>query len=80
MKRLRIYVDTSVIGGCHDEEFAPWSNGLMTEFRLSVFKPILSETTAAELLSAPGAVRDTYSELLTLDHEVFEVTEEVPAR
>jgi hypothetical protein len=26
--RLRIYIDTSVLGGCFDSEFAPWSNGL----------------------------------------------------
>jgi len=29
MKILRIYVDTSVVGGCFDPEFAPWSNGLI---------------------------------------------------
>lgn len=77
MKTLRIYIDTSVIGGCRDAEFAPWSNGLIQEFRLGVFKPILSETLAAEVLRAPSAVRDIYTELLTLDHELLEVTEEV---
>jgi len=30
MKRLRIYVDTSVIGGCFDPEFRAWSNGRFT--------------------------------------------------
>jgi hypothetical protein len=33
MKLSRIYLDTSVIGGCHDEEFKSWSNGLMKDFR-----------------------------------------------
>lgn len=28
MKRLRIYIDTSVIGGCFDPEFSEWSNSL----------------------------------------------------
>ena len=29
MKIMRIYVDTSVIGGCFDEEFAAASNHLI---------------------------------------------------
>jgi hypothetical protein len=29
MERSRIYVDTSVLGGCFDSEFAVWSNGLI---------------------------------------------------
>jgi hypothetical protein len=32
MKLSRMYLDTSVIGGCYDEEFAAWSNGLMKDF------------------------------------------------
>jgi hypothetical protein len=50
MKILRIYVDTSVIGGCFDAEFALWSNGLMQDFRLGTFRPVLSEVIAAEIL------------------------------
>lgn len=30
---LRIYIDTSVLGGCFDREFATWSNGLVRDFR-----------------------------------------------
>jgi hypothetical protein len=33
MKPLRIYIDTSVLGGCFDVEFAEWSNGLIGDFR-----------------------------------------------
>ena len=29
MKKLRIYVDTSVIGGCFDKEFKIWSNAYL---------------------------------------------------
>ena len=32
MHRQRIYIDTSVIGGCFDDEFAEWSNKLFEEF------------------------------------------------
>jgi hypothetical protein len=33
MRTLRVYTDTSVLGGCFDPEFAPWSNGLVGDFR-----------------------------------------------
>jgi hypothetical protein len=33
MKVQRVYVDTSVLGGCFDVEFATWSSGLITDFR-----------------------------------------------
>ena len=29
----RVYIDTSVIGGCFDEEFRLWSEKLFDEFR-----------------------------------------------
>ena len=41
MKIQRVYIDTSVIGGCFDGEFAPWSNSLMKDFRIDNFKHIV---------------------------------------
>ena len=32
-RKLRIYIDSSVIGGCYDDEFKEWSNQLIDEFR-----------------------------------------------
>ncbi len=75
MKILRICVDTSVLGGCFDAEFARWSTGLMEDFRQR-FYPVLSEVTAAEVLPAPAAVRNLYAEVLDLDAEVLPVTRE----
>jgi hypothetical protein len=43
MKKLRIYIDTSVIGGCFDAEFAEWSNSLMRDFAAGTFVPLLSD-------------------------------------
>lgn len=76
MKVQRIYIDTSVIGGCHDEEFATWSNGLMKDFRLGNFKPITSRIVALEIADAPDEVKKTYVELLNLEHELLEITVE----
>ena len=49
MKRLQIYVDTSVIGGVFDPEFRVWSNGLIEDFRVKRFGLVLSDVTAAEV-------------------------------
>lgn len=75
MKKLRIYVDTSVIGGCFDPEFQLWSNGLMEDFRRGRFSLVLSDVTAAEIELAPEAVRDLYAELIVIA-EMLPVTED----
>lgn len=63
MKRPRIYIDTSVIGGCFDSEFSEWSNGLMKDFAAGTFTPILSDVVAAEVQDAPEVVRKKYEVL-----------------
>lgn len=75
MKLQFIYVDTSVLGGCFDAEFAEWSNGLMQDFRNGKFRPLLSEVTATEIQDAPEQVQDIYAELVALGAEVIEVGE-----
>ena len=75
MKPQRVYIDTSVVGGCFDAEFAPWSNGLVQDFNLGHFIPVLSELVAAELEEAPLQVKQKYAEILALDAEVLSLTE-----
>ena len=75
MKIARVYIDTSVIGGCFDQEFAKWSNGLMKDFRLGHFKPVISDLIAAEILNAPGQVKEKYAELLDESEVIIENTE-----
>ncbi|MBN4049601.1 hypothetical protein JYT36_00065 [Bacteroidales bacterium AH-315-N07] len=51
---MKIYVDTSVIGGCFDEEFQKWSNELFDEFKKGTELLMLSDLTLQELeLSKP---------------------------
>ena len=45
----RIYIDTSVIGGCYDEEFSYWSNLLFDEFKVGKKIAVISDLTIAEL-------------------------------
>jgi len=54
---LRVYIDTSVIGGCLDEEFSPWSNILFEEFRAGLKIPVVSDITMQEIEMAPLEVQ-----------------------
>ncbi|WP_417910537.1 PIN domain protein [Candidatus Electronema sp. PJ] len=76
MKIQRIYVDTSVIGGCFDPEFTVWSNGLMNDFKFKKFKPVISEIVSEEIVEAPTFVREKYAELINIGAECLEVNEE----
>lgn len=58
MKQLRIYVDTSVIGGCLDEEFAEESRALFQMARDGHAKLLVSDILADELESAPRDVQE----------------------
>ena len=49
MMRLRIYIDTSVVGGCMDAEFQSTSQQLINRFRLGEMIAVVSELT--ELVS-----------------------------
>ncbi len=73
----RVYLDTSVIGGCFDEDFAVWSNGLMKDIRLGHFHCVVSELVGIEIERAPQRVRDKYEELVNDGAEVLEVNTEV---
>ena len=82
MKITRIYVDTSVIGGCCDFEFKEWSVGLLSDFGLGVFSLVLSSFTDAEIRDAPDEVKKVYKkfrdcerEFLDLDAESIELAE-----
>lgn len=53
----RIYVDTSVVGGCLDQEFEVHSTLLFNRFRGESDILVLSDLTLAELQAAPDRVR-----------------------
>jgi hypothetical protein len=57
MKVQRVYLDTSVIGGCFDIEFSKWSNALFSDFRNKVYIPVLSDLVEAEIQDAPEDIK-----------------------
>ncbi len=76
MKIPRVYIDTSVIGGCFDNEFAYWSNLLVDNLRLGYFKPVVSSIVAKEISGAPAIVIQKYNEIVEYDAELLIVTNE----
>lgn len=62
-RTIRIYVDTSVIGGCLDDEFRAASIRLFDRGRAGDALLVISDTTLAELASAPAKVRDVIEHL-----------------
>lgn len=54
----RVYIDTSVIGGCLDEEFSVWSLKLFDEIRRGRKVAVVSDLTLRELENAPKEVKD----------------------
>ena len=61
--KKKIYIDTSVIGGCFDQEFDEWSNQLMDEFIEGEKIAIISDITLQELELAPEKVRKKIDEI-----------------
>jgi predicted nucleic acid-binding protein len=77
MKRLRVYVDTSVIGGCLDDEFWEESQKLLDRARAGEVVLVVSEVTEVELATAPADVRAVLESLPREAVERVELTEEV---
>jgi len=59
----RVYIDTSVIGGCLDNEFDKWSKLLFDEFRSGIKIAVVSDLTLRELEESLGEVRQILSGL-----------------
>lgn len=63
MHKPRVYIDTSVIGGCFDEEFAEWSNKLFDEFIEGKKIAVISDLTFDELSRAYENIRQRINEI-----------------
>lgn len=79
MKTLRIYLDTSVIGGCFDDEFAVWSDALIKDIENGLFRGVTSEIVEAEIIDSPENVRELFMKFLNMNPEILKVDEEAIA-
>lgn len=71
MKIPYIYIDTSVIGGCFDDEFSVWSNALFDDVFKGLFNPIISTVVTDEIESAPEEVRSKYEDLVNVGAQIL---------
>jgi predicted nucleic acid-binding protein len=75
MKTLRIYIDTSVIGGYFDDEFSNDTKLLFEEFKKGTYKLAISDLTEKELLNAPENVKTLLANL-NIEFDLISVTQE----
>jgi predicted nucleic acid-binding protein len=72
---LRVYADTSVLGGVFDDEFAEPSGRFIQQVREGRFRLVTSAAVLDELSRAPSPVRELFDETAAL----VEVVEESEA-
>ncbi len=75
MKQYRVYADTSVFGGCFDEEFAETSKMFFKLVKDGSFKLIISPILLAELAEAPKVVKQI---LTDLTQDLFDFVDYTP--
>lgn len=75
MKKLRIYIDTSVLGGYFDDEFNVDTKLLFDEILHGEYNLVISDLTERELVNAPERVMTLLRDL-KVDFEVIAVTQE----
>lgn len=74
--KLRVYIDTSVVGGCLDKEFKEVSVKLIDKLRKGEMIAVISELTTFELKKAPREIQDILKEIPKKNIEYVELTEE----
>lgn len=74
---IRVYVDTSVVSGCHDDEYQEVCQTLFDKFRSGAAVLVHSELLHRELVRAPQAVRDILAQLPDEAKELTALTNEV---
>lgn len=72
----RVYIDTSVIGGCFDEEFEFYTKLFFEKVEQGKFRVLLSDILIAELQSAPSKVVDFFRSIPKQQIEYIDQTED----
>ena len=75
MKKLRVYIENSVIGGYFDKEFKNPTRKLFELFKKGIYVPVVSDHVFVELHN--GAPKRVVDNLGTIDCEIQAVTDEM---
>ena len=76
MNKLRVYIDTSVIGGYFDKEFEEDTKLFFERFDMGKIMFVISDLFELELLNAPINVRELFKKYPYDSFERVKVTEE----
>ncbi len=76
MRKLRIYIDTSVFGGYFDEEFSEFTIPLFERLQKAEFELLFSSVTQDELSTAPQNVKNMVVGLKAENTEFLEANDE----
>lgn len=74
--KQRLYLDTSVFGGCFDAEFANHTTPLFEQLRAHEFILLFSSVTQDELENAPERVKALVASIGATNTEFIELTDE----
>jgi predicted nucleic acid-binding protein len=75
MKKIKLYFDTSVIGGYFDDEFSEDTIEIFNEVKNGTYDLVVSDLTVQELIKAPDNVRTLLQEI-DIQFEQILVTQE----
>ena len=76
MKIPTLYLDTSVIGGCFDDEWKDATLELFRQASLGLYHLATSVVTTREVMGAPPEVRQQFSSTFTESAQIHELTAE----
>jgi len=76
MKIFTLYLDTSVIGGCFDDEWKEATLELFRQASLGLYHLTTSVVATREVLGAPDEVRQKFSSTFTRSAQIHELTAE----
>lgn len=77
IKKLRIFVDTSVFGGCFDDEFETASKKFFDKVKNGHFIVVVSETIIKELEKSPPEVKKIFASIPESKLEIVSITTEI---
>lgn len=77
LRKLRVYVDTSVFGGTEDDEFMEESRRFFSHVQRGDYIVLLSDETLRELNLAPETVKALWKSLEPENAELIDIDDEV---
>jgi len=73
---MRLYLDTSVIGGNYDLEFLEWTRPLISDILDRKYTAVISDLTISEILDGPSNVKLLLEKLINSSCELISINKE----